>query len=227
MDQTVSSVLSLIFLAIGLVAVFIMLNLQGNPKDRPSARRLRLLHRIFGYLFLLIFIINLVFMTQRLIGFSDEPSPRLLLHITLALLLIPVFLVKISIARFYKKLYPYLMPLGLGLFFIGFLMIAITTGYYLISTAEMDEEADMQEIQLTPEAPETIDTSKTGLRGDSILKQKCTICHNLDRVRKADKTASQWKKTIDRMIAYTRDPDHLSGQEKSLLVKHLTSPSLP
>jgi tellurite resistance protein TehA-like permease len=137
MNQTLSSIGSFVFLGIGLTAVFTMLNLLGNPKNRPSPKRLKTVHRILGYLFLLIFIINIIFMAQRLVGSIEEPSPRLLLHMALALLLIPVFLVKISIARFFKKLYPYLMPLGLIIFFFSFLMICITSGYYLISAADI------------------------------------------------------------------------------------------
>jgi hypothetical protein len=189
------------------MAVFIMLNLQGNPKDRPSAKMLRWLHRIFGYLFLMIYLINLILMAKRLIGMPVEPSPRLILHITLALLLIPVFLVKISISRFFKKLYSFLIPLGLIIFFASFVMIAITAGYYLITSAELP------------------DLSKTDAK--KILEQKCTICHNLDRVRKADKTEAQWTATIERMIKYTRNPDHLSQPEITSLIEHLTQQNRP
>ena len=211
MNQMLSLIFSFVFIGIGLVAVFIMLNLQGNPKDRPSAKKLRILHRIFGYLFLLIFISNLIFMTKRLLGISVELSPRVTLHIALALLLIPVFLVKISISRFFKKLYSYLIPLGLMIFFVSFLMIAITAGYYLISTAEIPEESGQQKTQ--PGVENTV--------VEKILNQKCTICHNLDRINQAVKNELEWTTTIEKMIRYSRNPQHLSKTEQATLIEHL------
>ena len=137
MNQTMSIVGSFIFLGIGLAAVIIMLNLLGNLKERPQARRWKTIHRILGYLFLIFLLIYLVFMAQRLTGFSGEPSPRMVLHMALALVLIPVFMVKICISRFFRKLYAYLMPLGLIIFFFSFLMIFITSAYILITGADI------------------------------------------------------------------------------------------
>lgn len=137
MSQTLSLIVSFIFLGIGLVAVIIMLNVLGKPAERTSRMRWITIHRILGYLFLVIFLVNMVFMTQRMVGFSDEPSNRLLLHISLALLLIPVFLVKILISRFFRKLVAYLTPLGLIIFTLSFLMIFITSAYHLVTSAEI------------------------------------------------------------------------------------------
>jgi cytochrome c5 len=223
MNQMLSVLFSLAFLVIGLAAVIIMLNLQGNPKDRPSSKTLRGLHRLLGYLFLFIFVINLIFMSRRMVGIDMEPSARLTLHIALALVLIPVFLVKISIARFFKKLYPYLMPLGLIVFAASFLMIAVSAGYHLMSTAEPPEEAGPQEVQSISEQNNQTGILETGADSEKILQQKCTICHNLDRVRQAKKNESEWSATIERMIGYSKNPQHLSEGEKAHLITMLTS----
>jgi hypothetical protein len=135
--------------------------------------------------------------------------------------LIPVFLVKISISRFFKKLYSFLIPLGLIIVFASFVMIAITASYYLLTTAELPDDTVQMERQSTAEpARETI-LSKTNPK--TILEQKCTICHNLDRVRKADKTEAQWTATIERMVKYTNNPQHLSEVEKAHLITLLIS----
>ena len=223
MDQLINSVISMIFLGIGLGAALVMLNLQGNPKTRPSPERLKSVHRILGYLFLFYFILNLIFMAKRLLGEPFELSPRLTLHIALALVLIPVFLVKISIARFFKKLYPYLMLLGLIVFAASFLMIAVSAGYYLLSTAEPPEETGPQEVQSISEQNNQTGILETGADSEKILQQKCTICHNLDRVRHAKKNESEWAATIERMIGYSKNPRHLSEVEKAHLITLLTS----
>ncbi|MGQ9628594.1 MAG: hypothetical protein ACUVV0_17020 [Anaerolineae bacterium] len=42
---------------------------------------------------------------------------------------------------------------------------------------------------LTPAAPE----------GKTLLEERCTTCHSLDRIEKAKKTAEGWKSTVERM----------------------------
>ena len=37
--------------------------------------------------------------------------------------------------------------------------------------------------------------------GEALLKASCTQCHNLERTTSKQKTAEEWEKTVDNMIA--------------------------
>jgi len=56
------------------------------------------------------------------------------------------------------------------------------------------------------------------LDGQTLMQQRCSVCHSLDRVTSAHKTADEWKTTVDRMI---RHGAHLSPQEEQTLVEYL------
>ena len=214
MNPMFSSIVSVVFVMVGITAVLIMLNLQGNPIERSSNKLLRQLHRILGYLFILIFFIMIIGMIIKVKGINYEFSPRITIHVVLALILIPILIVKILIARFFKRLYPNLVLIGLLIFFLSFAMVGITAGYIFLQS---------------PDKPETLKevVSEPGKkvkqeRGGDILKKKCTICHTLERVNKAKKNETQWKATVDKMIEYIKNPDHLTEEEKTILINYLS-----
>jgi hypothetical protein len=68
------------------------------------------------------------FMLLRLRDVADELPLRSMLHILIALILVPLFLVKVLIARYYKSYTSVLVPLGLAIFTLGFVLIASTVG---------------------------------------------------------------------------------------------------
>lgn len=49
--------------------------------------------------------------------------------------------------------------------------------------------------------PEPTPGEATGLDGGALLEEKCTTCHNLDRVWAEDADAVTWAAIIDEMIA--------------------------
>lgn len=56
------------------------------------------------------------------------------------------------------------------------------------------------------------------LDGAALLQERCTVCHNLDRVKSASKTKDQWLATVDRMISKGAK---LNDAEKAVLVDYL------
>src|SRR5689334_4007163 len=60
------------------------------------------IHRVAGYAFIALFAILCYFMLLRIKGWSDELSPRLVLHMALALSLAPILFVKVIVARYQK-----------------------------------------------------------------------------------------------------------------------------
>ena len=56
------------------------------------------------------------------------------------------------------------------------------------------------------------------LDGQTLMQQRCSVCHSLDRVTSAQKTATQWKTTLERMI---NNGAQLSPAEEQTLVNFL------
>lgn len=63
-------------------------------------------------------------------------------------------------------------------------------------------------------------SSGTALDGQSLMQERCSVCHSLDRVTTAHKTADQWTITIERMISHGAQ---LNVQEEQTLITYLTA----
>jgi mono/diheme cytochrome c family protein len=61
------------------------------------------------------------------------------------------------------------------------------------------------------EAPATLD-------GQSLLQDRCTVCHGLGGVERAKKTEEEWKATVERMVGKGAELDEA---EQELLIKYL------
>lgn len=54
--------------------------------------------------------------------------------------------------------------------------------------------------------------------GATLLQERCTVCHTLDRVESARKTAEEWERTVARMIGRGAK---LTEAERAVLVAYL------
>jgi mono/diheme cytochrome c family protein len=54
--------------------------------------------------------------------------------------------------------------------------------------------------------------------GQVLMQQRCSVCHGVNRVTSSQKTADQWKVTVDRMI---NKGAQLAPQEEQTLVTYL------
>jgi len=54
--------------------------------------------------------------------------------------------------------------------------------------------------------------------GQTLLQERCTVCHDLNRVTSAQKTAAQWTTTVERMIGKGAQ---LNAQEQQTLIDYL------
>jgi ferredoxin-NADP reductase len=74
-------------------------------------------------------------MVLRLKGLNDELSPRNVIHASLALILLPLLLAKVVVARNYKRQKTTLRLLGLSIAGISYLLVIINLGAYLLRSA--------------------------------------------------------------------------------------------
>ena len=61
------------------------------------------------------------------------------------------------------------------------------------------------------EGPATLD-------GQSLLQERCTVCHDLGRVERSMKTEEEWKATVERMVGKGAQLDEA---EQELLIQYL------
>ncbi|MCP4401209.1 MAG: hypothetical protein GY801_28415 [bacterium] len=83
--------------------------------------------------------------------------------------------------------------------------------HYLITQQKEREslEAEIQDIDT--------EISRT------LVEQKCSSCHTLDRVYKAEKTQAEWAGSIETMAEYAEDPEFLTEEEKGSMIEFLAT----
>jgi len=118
---------------------------------RKASTRLIAAHRIDGYLFIALFCVMGYFMVSRLGDVAGGAPPSTMIHLTLAMVLRPLLFRKVLVARYYKTYYSFLMPIGLVIFVLSFVLIGITAGPSLAHHARM-QTVSLETIDLPPAA---------------------------------------------------------------------------
>jgi len=81
-----------------------------------------------------------------------------------------------------------------------------------------------EETPLLPPSPSPSPAPTSGpapvADGATLLRERCTICHNLERVESARKSAEEWERTVSRMIGRGA---RLTAEEKAVLVEYLAT----
>jgi len=181
MNPMITTILSFFFVLAGAICIYTMLEIRGRPKLTLNPRALMKIHKISGYIFVLLYLVISVLMIIKLRGYRVELSPRANLHMLLAVVALPIIVIKILIARFYKKLTAQLLFLGVLLLVLGVSFNAITGGYYLLRT--------------------TVDIASVN---KSLVEQKCSKCHTLERAYSTITTKDGWKAIVEEMRNYDK-----------------------
>ncbi|NLX08775.1 MAG: hypothetical protein GXY36_03900 [Chloroflexi bacterium] len=72
----------------------------------------------------------------------------------------------------------------------------------------------------TEEAPAAGDMGGTALDGQTLVMERCTVCHTAERIENAQKTREEWEATVDRMISYGAN---LNAEERQAVIDYLAS----
>ena len=124
----------ILFVCLAAMNVVLILEADRAAPGHKSRHRLLLAHRLCGYLFVIVLSIMAYFMSQKLVGVGLKLPIYLLVHVALVLLLVPLVFVKVLIAWRYKQSRSLLMPLGLAIFAISFVLVSIPIfSEYLLS----------------------------------------------------------------------------------------------
>src|SRR5579863_7080070 len=212
-NSSVSVWLGITFVLIGGINVWLILQSSARVKSAKASSRLIAAHRVGGYVFIALFCVMAYFMVARLGDVSGSAPSTTMIHLTLAMVLSPLLFVKVLVARYYKSYYSVLMPLGLVIFVLSFVLIGITAGPSLAHQARM-QTVSLASIDLPPAA---IDINLAAKR----MEERCSKCHNLDRIAGARKDARGWLTTVNRMRAL---PDSgISADDARIIITYLAS----
>jgi ferredoxin-NADP reductase/mono/diheme cytochrome c family protein len=200
-----------LFVFLGALNVWLIFHASGALTTSRMSQRLIQAHRLGGYLFIALFCLMSYFMALRTTNLSDELSMRALVHVLVAMSLVPLLFVKVLIARYYKSYYSALTSLGVIIFCLAFLLVALTAGPYLLRATPAK---DMSPVA-TDAGSHQIDLRAS----EALMQKKCSRCHTLDRVIGARKDATGWSATINRMRALPGS--HISEDDATAILGYL------
>src|SRR5579864_1427510 len=217
LTTSASIALGLAFVLLGGINVWLVLEAWSRVKAAEASARMLALHRIGGYLFIALFCVMTYFMVARLRSGGVDTSATVTIHLALAMILSPLLFIKVLIARYYKNQHGLLMPIGLTIFVLAFVLVVSTAGPYLVRVTKMEQVS----IDPAHTPPVTIDVN----RATDLMQRRCSRCHTLDRVVGARKDAQGWIATVNRMRAMTGAG--ISDSDAQTIISYLASQNQP
>ncbi len=169
------SIMSLIFFSAALGAALSMLTLMGRQNRKMKPSLLKTLHKINGYIFLLLLMVISYFCIQYVAGVGDRLPPRAISHSILALFLIVIFFIKISIVRFFKQFLKFVPVLGIIVLSLAFVVCATSAGFYLLRSADSYAES-IDDSTLPVNSLEG-----SAEKGKVLFQNNCSFCHYADK----------------------------------------------
>src|SRR5258707_7584911 len=183
LPAALSSAAGIVFVLLGTAAVWLIFDASRRTHSAAAREKRIRAHRIAGYLFIGLFCLMAWLMLLRVRSSPEELPVRWMMHVLLALVLAPLLLVKVLVARYYKTFTSVLVPLGLTIFTLGFVLIGSSAGPYLLRSSAVE--------RLSLQYP----TGATGIdlpSAEQLMLKRCSRCHALDRVIGARKDATAW-----------------------------------
>ncbi|MFC2165866.1 c-type cytochrome [Acidobacteriota bacterium] len=175
---SIKLILGLIFFLAGLGATITMLTVMGKTEKKMSVVTLRKMHKMFGFIFLILFLILGIMGSKFWASTGDEISARAVLHAVLALGLFIIFFLKIVIIQFYKQFLRIAPTLGMAVFCLSFVVFYISGGFYTLRT--LSTPSPPKEQTQTPPAQVQGNIQS----GKVLFDTKCANCHLADSVEK-------------------------------------------
>jgi cytochrome c5 len=194
-----SFMLALLLVIIAGVTVLIMLEMGGGPSQESGKKSgWAALNHFLGYLFLMLFAALLAWMIFRAGSFQEDmPAPAIIL----ALLLVPLIMIKVVVARQKALVSTRLILLGMAIFTLSFGLTGMAAYYY----SKRDSNKTVSDGGMSMEP------------GQTIMSRKCSKCHTLERIYTS--TVTDWTPTVNKMAAF--DSSNISEAEAEAIVSYL------
>jgi len=84
-------------------------------------------------------------------------------------------------------------------------------------TATLEEKESIEAPTPTPQEEEPTE-EPASTEGESLLQERCTVCHGLSRVTQVQKTREKWEQTVARMVGKGAQ---LNADEQATLIEYL------
>ena len=165
------SILALILVGLAVLNLVVMLELLGRTDEKKfNPKKLRQLHRVSGYVFILLFLFISYYCIKIMRGMGQDLPARANFHAILAVATFFLLSLKITIVRFYKKYYTMAVPMGLGVFLLILTTTATSAGYYFTMRG-------VSPFQITADLKEEL-----AREGATVFNERgCADCHYADR----------------------------------------------
>jgi mono/diheme cytochrome c family protein len=220
MGTYVNAVLGVLFLVLGMAAVFLMFHLWGYPFDkstRTSAapRWLMNLHRGIGYAYAILYVVMMWKMVPRLFAYQVEFAPRTVAHIVLGITIGFILVMKISILRWFRHLEEWMPYLGTLLLLSTVLLLGLSLPFtykerMLAAKALGGDAFSPQNLErvkkqlaaagFPKEAPlDELATVRNLHAGRRVLLGPCVQCHDLKTILTKPRAPQDWRETVERM----------------------------
>jgi hypothetical protein len=179
------SILSVFILLFALIGMYTMFEVFGRPDDKRkfSVDKLKKLHKVNGYLFLVLYLYIAYLCMKILIGTRAEPSSRVVFHSVFALSVILLLTLKILFNRVYRQNYGQIRHIGLVMALLALGMVCTSGGYYLAITkfgTDLKSERAIQKALTTKSEELLVASVEPGSirRGKELYESECTLCHD-------------------------------------------------
>src|SRR5277367_5534776 len=135
MNAISNSLLGIAFLGVGAAATFLMYHLWGYPYDKETLhssapRGLIRLHRLLGYVYVILYVYFLVQMVPRLWNYQIEFPARTVVHITLGMTIGAILVIKLAVVRWFRHMESRLLPaLGTSLLVCTVLLLGLSVPF--------------------------------------------------------------------------------------------------
>ncbi|HPM81051.1 MAG TPA: FAD-dependent oxidoreductase [Candidatus Anammoximicrobium sp.] len=209
----------------------------GGPSPPVSGGvtgKLALAHRVFGYVFLALYVLLMWEMVPRLWTYQIELPARTVMHMSLGIAVGVILLLKISIVRFFKRLDAALVPaLGTSLLVGSTVLIgiavppafreALATGRLFTDENRRRVEALLVQTGLDQATSAALASPALLRAGQEVLRQQCIECHDLRTVIARPRTPDGWRQTVRRMADLTSSLTPISEDQQWQVTAYLVA----
>jgi mono/diheme cytochrome c family protein len=235
MDVVLSASFGILFLVVGCATVFLMYYLWGFPFDHAThtsaaPRSLMRLHRILGYVFVVIYLVMMREMVPRMWQYQVEWPARTVAHMMFGMSIGVVLIVKLTILRWFRHFEEWMPVLGTLLLVFTLMLSGLSMPHAFREMALASEAAGGDVLSdenrarvaallptagLPPEAPLADLASVEALQaGRMVLLRKCVVCHDLKTILVRPRSPTDWVNTVERMALKPAFAEPISEMEQ-------------
>jgi mono/diheme cytochrome c family protein len=207
---------------------------DGPKRGRSTLGKLATAHRLFGYVFLAIYVVLMWQMVPRLWAYQIEFPARTVVHMSLGMAIGVILVLKIAVVRFFKRLDAALVPaLGTSLLVASVVLIGIAVPPAFreaLATGRLFEEENRRRVEglllqtgLDRTQSAELSTPKSLRAGQRVLRRRCVECHDLRTVLAQPRTPDAWRQTVRRMAARFTLADPLTDQQQWQVTAYLVA----